>query len=48
MAHLAREYGITDWSVRNLIKRRGHRFRTDVSDIPPRGEGEPGDPADGR
>jgi len=44
MAHLAREYGITDWSVRNLIKKRGQRLGLDV---PPPGEGEPDDPTDG-
>jgi len=45
MSHLAREYGITDWNVRNFIKKRGHRLGLDVS--PPR-EDEPDNPADGR
>jgi hypothetical protein len=30
MSSLAHEYGITDWSVRNLIKKRGQRLGLDI------------------
>jgi hypothetical protein len=45
MSRLAREYGITDWSVRKLVEKRGHRFG---AEIPPSDEEETDNPADGR
>lgn len=36
MYQLAREYGISEWSVRKLVEKRGQRFGLDV---PPPGHG---------